>query len=433
MEYFEIKGGKKLKGEISINSSKNAAVALLMGSLINKGKTTLKNVPQIEEVNRLIEVMESIGVIFERNGKDITILSVDNVDVKKINREASKKTRSIILLIGSLAGSLKRYSIPQAGGCRLGSRTVKPHLFALEKLGVKIETTKNNFEIQIGGLKKNQKVVLYEKGDTVTENILLAAAQIPGKTIIRLASANYMVQDVCFFLEKLGIKIKGIGTETLEIQGTSSIKKDVVYEISEDPIEAMFFISAAASTKSEIVIKRCPIDFLELELLKLEKMGFQYKILKTYKSRNKRTNLVDIETFSSKLKALEEKIHPLPSSGINIDNLPFFVPVAISAKGKTLLHDWVYEGRSGYFAELNKLGAKIKILDEHRVEIEGPSKLRSADIDSPPALRPAAIILVTMLSAQGKSILRNIYPIERGYENLEERLQKLGVDIKRVS
>ncbi len=434
MEYFEIQGGKKLKGEAIVNSSKNAAVALLMASLINKGKTVLKNVPQIEEVNRLIEVMESIGVKFEKNGRDLTIIPPKKIAVEKINRAAAERTRSIIMLIGALAGQLKSYVIPQAGGCRLGSRTIKPHLFALENLGVKIKVQAGGFAVSVGKLLSGKNIVLYETGDTVTENLLLAAAQTKGKTEIHLASSNYMVQDLCFFLEKLGVKIKGVGTSNLEIEGVDSINKEVAYEISEDPIEAMFFLSLAASSGSELLIKRCPIDFLQLELLKLEKMGFKYEITKQYLARNGKTNLVDLKTFSSKLVALEEKIHPLPSSaGINIDNLPFFVPVAIVAKGETLIHDWVYENRAIYFTELNKLGAKVKLMDPHRVLIEGPRKLTGVEMTSPPALRPGAIILVAMLAAKGKSVLRDVYHIERGYENLVERLQRLGAGIEKKS
>ncbi len=433
MEYFEIIGGKKLRGEVTVNSSKNAAVGLLMASLINRGRTTLKNVPQIEEVNRLMEVMESVGVRFEKNKRDLTIIPPKQIEIGKINRAAAERTRSIIMMVGALSGQLKNYIIPQAGGCRLGSRTIKPHLFALEKTGIEIKVQADGFSVSVKKLLPGKRIVLYEKGDTVTENILLAAAQIKGKTEIHLASSNYMVQDVCFFLEKIGVKIKGIGTGNLEVDGLDSINKDVEYEISEDPIEAMFFLSIAASNGSELLIKRCPIDFLELELLKLEKMGFKYEIVKQYLSKNGKTNLVDIKTFSSKLVALEEKIHPLPSAaGINIDNLPFFVPVAIFAKGETLIHDWVYENRAIYFAELNKLGAKVTLMDPHRVLIEGPKKLKGVTMTSPPALRPGAIILVAMLAAKGKSILKDVYHIERGYENLVERLQKIGANIKRV-
>lgn len=431
MEYFEINGGKKLKGAATVNSSKNAAVALLMGSLINRGKTTLKNVPQIEEVNRLVEVLASIGVVVQKKGRNMIIKNPDKFRMDKIDRQAAEKTRSIILMIGALSGHLKKYVIPQAGGCRLGSRTVMPHVYALRDFGVKIKTSAKGFIIDTANLKAAKNNVMYETGDTATENALLVAAQLPGTSVIKMASANYMVQDLCFFLEKLGVKIKGIGTSTLVVKGLSKIRKNVEYEISEDPIEAMFFLSLAAVTGSFLTIKRAPVEFIGLELLKLEKMGFKYKILKNYLAGNRKTRLVDIKTYPSKLMALSEKIHPLPSAaGINIDNLPFFVPVAILAKGKTLIHDWVYENRAVYFTELNRLGAKITLLDPHRVVIEGPAKLVGNEMMSPPALRPAVIILVSMLAAKGKSILRGIYPIKRGYEDLGSRLVKIGADIK---
>jgi len=432
MQYFEIKGGKKLAGEISVNGSKNATVALLASTMINEGTTILKNVPQIEEVNRWVEVLESIGVKIKRKGKTLKIVPPKKINIGNINKEAAQRTRSVILLISSLSGKLNKYFIPQAGGCKLGERTIRPHLFAMEKFGIRIKTEKNGFEINTCGRKPAKKVVLYESGDTVTETALMVAAQIPGKTIIKMATANYMVQDLCFFLQKLGVKIRGIGTTTLEVRGRRKINKNISYEISEDPIEAMFFISLAIATESKLLIKRCPIEFLELELLKLEKMGQRYKIVRKYKARNKQTKLVDIEIIPSKLKALEDKIHALPFPGLNMDNLPFFVPIAMKAEGKTLIHDWVYENRAVYFAELNKLGGKINLVDPHRVEIIGPTKFKNTSLVSPPALRPAAIILVAMLATPGKSILRDAYSINRGYENLEKRLRSIGANVQLV-
>lgn len=433
MQLFEINGGKKLAGEVEVNSSKNAAVALLAASTANQGKTILKNVPQIEEVNRWLEILESIGAKVKRSGRDMEIVYPEGVKIENINIEAAQKTRSVILLLGALSGMMEKYSIPQSGGCKLGSRTVRPHLFALEKFGMNISCSEKSFDVLAQDLKEAKKIVLYESGDTVTENALLAAAQITGKTSIHLASANYMVQDLCFFLEKLGVKISGIGTSTLEIEGVGEINRDVEYEISEDPIEAMFFISLAVATKSEILIKRAPIDFLELELLKLEKMGQKFAIEKEYFSANGRTKLIDIRIIPSKLRALEDKIHSLPFPGINIDNLPFFVPIAMEAQGRTLIHDWVFENRAIYFTELNRLGARVTLLDPHRVYVEGPNKLKGAEMMCPPALRPSAIVLVAMLAAEGKSILRDVYNINRGYENLEERLKSLGAEIKLVN
>ena len=428
---FKIEGGHKLSGTVKVNSSKNAAVALLCASLINKGKTTLKNVPKIEEVNRIIEVLISMGVIVKWQGNDLEINPSNGIQINKIDKEAATKTRSVLMLLGPLAHLFKTFNLPLSGGCKLGERTVRPHLFALEKLGVKIKTYHDHYAIASTKLKPSE-VVLYEMGDTVTENALLAAAKIKGVTTIKLASSNYMVQDLCHFLQTLGVKIEGIGTPTLKIHGKPEINTRVTFYLSEVPIEAMLFLSLAATTNSSIVIERCPIDFLQLELLKLEKMGFKYKILKQYKSHNGVTNLVDIKTLPSRLTALEEKIHPLPFPGLNIDNLPFFVPIATQAKGTTLIHDWVYENRAIYYMELNKLRANIILADPHRVYVEGPTKLRGAEVICPPALRPAAIILIAMLAAEGTSILRNVYSINRGYENLVQRLQSLGAKIEMI-
>ncbi len=427
---LEIKGGRKLKGTVITNTSKNSAMGLMAASLLNKSKTVLRKVPHIEEVNRMTEVLRSLGVKVEWIKKyDLEIIPPVKLKIKNLNKKAAAKTRSIIMLMGPLVHEFKKFSLPQPGGCKLGLRTVRPHLFALEKLGVKIKTLSKEYEISREKTKSNE-IVLYESGDTTTENVLMAAARIKGQTTIKLASANYQVQDLCYFLTKLGVKIKGIGTTTLIVSGKPKIKTPVEYCLSEDPIESMFFLSVAATTNSPLTIKRCPIDFLELELLKLEKMGFNFEIIKKYKGRNHFTNLVDIKTFPSKLKSLEEKIYARPFPGLNIDNLPFFVPIATQARGQTLIHDWVYEHRAIYYTELAKLGAKIILADPYRVYINGPTKLKATEIICPSALRPATIILIAMLKAQGTSILRNVYSINRGYEKLSDRLNKIGARIK---
>ncbi len=426
---FKIEGGHKLSGTISVNTSKNAAVALLCASLLNKGKTTLRGVPKIEEVNRLIEALTSIGVSVKWQNSDVEIVPPKKLQLQHFNKESAGRTRSVLLFLGPLIHLAKSFSLPHPEGCHLGARTVRPHLYALEKFGVRVKTTHAAYEVSAAKLSASE-VVLYETGDTVTENAIMAAAKLPGQTTIKLASGNYMVQDLCYFLKTLGVKIEGIGSSTLVIHGQPDIDRNVEYFLGEDPIEAMMFLSLAATTNSSFVIERCPIDFLELELLKLEKMGFKYEILKRYQSNNSYVNLVDIKTLPSKLIALEEKIHPMPYPGINIDNLPFFVPIATQAKGTTLIHDWVYENRAIYYMELTKLRANIILADPHRVYVEGPTKLKGAEVICPPALRPAAIILIGMLAAHGTSILRNVYSIARGYEDLVTRLKKLGAKIE---
>lgn len=424
---FTIEGGHKLKGEIEIKKSKNASVAVLCASLLNAGTTTLKKIPKIEEVFRILEVFESIGVKTEWQGDDL-VINVGKINLKNINRDSAEKTRTVIMMIGPLIHLFKKFEIPNAGGCKLGSRIVSPHFYALENFGVTIKTESEKYII------KNKKLipsefVLYEMGDTVTENALMAASKIDGISTIKFASSNYMVQDLCHFLEALGVRIDGIGTSTLVIHGVKEINKNITFEISEDPIEAMFFLTSAIVTKSAITIKKCPIDFLLLELLKLKKMGFKYSTSEIYKGENGFVNLIDIKTFPSTLTALPEKIHSIPYPGINMDNLPFFAVIATQAKGETFIHDWVYENRAIYYTELQKLGADVLLADPHRVYIKGETPLKAADIVTPPALRPAAIILIGMLGAKGTSILRNVYSISRGYEDLAERLNKLGAKI----
>lgn len=428
---FKIEGGHKLRGSVEIRTSKNAAVSILCASLLNKGKTILRSMPKIEEVNRLIEVMESIGISVKWfNQNDLEIIPPRNLDLKNLDHEAGRKTRSIIMFMGPLMHLFSNFKLPYAGGCRLGERTVKPHLYALESMGLKVETENGWYSCTAKPVNP-KKVVMYESGNTPTENLIMAAAKTPGVVEIRRAASNYMVQDLCHFLETLGVRVEGIGTHTLKIHGLKEIKKDVEYSPSEDPIEAMTFLSIAVTTNSPITITRCPIDFIDLELLKLEKMGFRYQITKSYKSRNGHANLVDIKCIdSSSLKALPDKLEAHDDPGMNMDSLPYFVPVATQTKGTSLIHDWAYENRAIYYMELNKLGAKIILADPHRVYIEGPVELKANEIICPPALRPAAIILIAMLAAKGTSILRNVYSINRGYENLVTRLQKLGAKIE---
>ncbi|HCB35130.1 MAG: UDP-N-acetylglucosamine 1-carboxyvinyltransferase [Candidatus Taylorbacteria bacterium RIFCSPHIGHO2_02_49_25] len=424
-----IEGGKKLRGTVITRTSKNGAVALLCASLLNRGKTVLLHMPRIEEVHRVIEVLQSIGVSVCWVGNNVEIVVPGRLSLKNMNGESAERTRSVILLLAPLLAWSNKFILPHPGGCRLGERTVRPHLFALEKFGARIKTRSGDYVVTHRKLKAAE-IVLYESGDTATESAILAAAQIPRQSVIKYASANYQVQELCFFLQKLGVEIEGVGTTTLIMRGVSRIECEVHYTLSEDPIESMFFIAAAILTQSRIRINRCPIDFLEIELLKLEKMGFKYAILKRYAASNGHTNLADILTFPSRLRALPEKIEAKPYPGLNIDNLPFFAVIATQAKGTTLIHDWVYENRTVYYKELDKLRAETLLADPHRIYITGPTALKAAEVVSPPALRPAAIILIAMLAAEGVSTLRNIYSINRGYEGVIERLNALGAKIK---
>ena len=427
---FEIEGGRRLHGTISTNASKNGSVGLLCASMLNKGKTTLHGISRIEEVYRIIEVLQSIGVKVRWVGKQsLEIIPPKKFKMQNLDKEAAIKTRSIIMFAGPLMHYLKSLTLPHAQGCKLGKRTISAHIYGLEELGVRIKVTNQNYELRSKKLKPAE-IIMYESSDTACENLLTAAALIPGETIIKFAASNYMVQEVCFFLQKLGVRIEGIGETTIRIHGLKEINKDIEYHNSEDPIESMMWITAAIATNSKLEIKRCPIEFLELELYKLKKMGLKFKILKKYKSKNDCTNLVDILILPSKLKALEDKIEARPYPGINIDNLPFFGLIAACAKGQTLIHDWVYENRAIYLTELNRLGGNVLLADPHRVFMQGPTNFKPAQVVCPPALRPSVVIMLAMLAAPGKSILHNVYMIKRGYEDIVKRFNAIGAKIK---
>ncbi|WP_449374361.1 UDP-N-acetylglucosamine 1-carboxyvinyltransferase [Arthrobacter psychrolactophilus] len=430
--HLRVHGGRELSGSVDVNTSKNAGVALLCASLLNRGTTTLRRLARIEEVNRIVELLTSIGVEctwLEDN--DLLIRRPAVLDLASMDIAAAKRTRSVIMLLGPLLDEENTYRIPYAGGCDLGTRTVEPHMQALREFGLGVIAHDGFYQVQAPvSDTEDRTFVLTERGDTVTENAIMAAAHREGTTVIRNASPNYMVQDLCFYLQALGVTVEGVGSTTLTIKGKSRIDMDIEYAPSEDPIEAMSLITAGIVTKSEVTVRRVPIEFMEIELKVLEQMGFRYRKTAEYMARNGKTRLVDITTLPSELKAAPDKIHSMPFPGLNIDNLPFFAVIASCAQGTTLIHDWVYEGRAIYLTELNRLGAGVRLLDPHRIDIKGPTAWRAAEIGCPPALRPAACILLAMLAAKGTSELRNIYVIERGYEDLAERLNTIGAEIE---
>ncbi|HEX7538399.1 MAG TPA: UDP-N-acetylglucosamine 1-carboxyvinyltransferase [Dermatophilaceae bacterium] len=432
-QHLRIVGGTKLSGAIDVKTSKNAAVALLCASLLNHGRTTLRSLARIEEVNRIIEVLTSIGVKTRwlPDSNDLEITPPARLDLEGMNLDAARRTRTVIMFLGPLLHEFNEFQLPYVGGCDLGTRTVDPHLNALRAFGLNVTATTGFYEAKVDrSVSPSSAIVLTERGDTVTQNALMAAARHDGVTVIRNASPNYMVQDLCFFLGQLGVVIEGIGTTTLTIHGRPVIDLDVEFYPSEDPIEAMSLLAAAVVTESAITIRRVPIEFMEIELALLEGMGMKYLITPEYRSANGLTRLVDLTTIAGPLIAPADKIHPMPFPGLNIDNLPFFAIIAASATGTTMIHDWVYDNRAIYLTELTKVGVKVQLLDPHRVLITGPTRWRAAEVICPPALRPAVVILVAMLAAPGTSVLRNVYVINRGYEDLARRLNALGATIE---
>ncbi|TDE93930.1 UDP-N-acetylglucosamine 1-carboxyvinyltransferase [Occultella glacieicola] len=431
--HLRVTGGQQLSGTITVKSSKNGAVALLCASLLNRGRTRLRGVARIVEVDRIVDVLRSIGVqaTWSADGRDLDIVPPARLDLSGIDSDAARRTRSIIMFLGPLLNSEATFDLPYAGGCDLGTRTVEPHMIALRPFGLDVVATSGAYHATVEPNRPEDiKVVLTERGDTVTENAIMAAARHPGVTTIRNASPNYMVQDLCFYLELLGVRVDGIGTTTLRVHGRSEIDVDVDYAPSEDPVEAMSLLTAGIVTHSEITVSRVPIEFMEIELATLAEMGLRYTVSEEYTAANGRTRLVDVTVHPSDLHAPIDKIHPMPFPGLNIDNLPFFAVIAASASGHTLIHDWVYDSRAIHLTDLNRLGADVRLLDPHRLDVTGPTHWSGAEVSCPPALRPAVVILLAMLAAKGTSVLRGVDIIARGYEQLQERLIELGAQIE---
>ncbi|MGY1639155.1 UDP-N-acetylglucosamine 1-carboxyvinyltransferase [Geodermatophilus sp. SYSU D00742] len=433
--HLRVTGGTPLHGSVAVKSSKNGAVALLCAALLNRGRTTLRNVARIVEVDRILDVLRSIGVSasWDATGRDLTLLVPDELDLGAIDVDAARRTRSIILFLGPLLHRAVRFELPYAGGCELGTRTVQPHVIALRPFGLAVEARAGRYSVTVtvtAPRRTDRTIVLTERGDTVTENALLAAARADGTTTIRNASANYMVQDLCLYLRLLGVGIEGLGTTTLVVHGRPVLDADVDHTISEDPVEAMSLLTAGIVTASELTVTRAPIEFLEIELAVLAEMGLRHAVSPEYRAANGHTRLADVTIWPSELTAPIDKVHPMPSPGLNIDHLPFFAVIAAAANGSTLIHDWVYDNRAIHLADLTRLGADVRLLDPHRVLVTGPTRWSSAEVVCPPALRPAVCILLAMLASKGTSVLRNVDIIARGYEQLYERLVEMGARIE---
>ena len=429
---LRIRGGTTITGTIETGTSKNGSLALLCASLLNHGTTVFRGIADIEEVSRLFEVLRALGVSVVREGDGSVVVRVPEVfDLSGLSHPSFSRIRSGLMLIPGIAHRHTSFSLPTAGGCQMGRRTIAAHVHGLAALGISVARGDDALVVETTSVREDS-VVLYEASDTATVNALLAAALVPEVTTISFASANYQVQEVCFFLESLGVSVAGVGTNTLRVHGVNRIDRDVSYANSEDPVESMALVAIGAVTGASLTVTRVPIDFLTLELFVLRSMGLSFSVSDRYVSDNGRTALVDVSVVPSVLRAPEEKIHAVPYPGINTDNLPFFAVIATQAEGETLIHDWMWEDRAVYFTNLDSLGARTELLDPHRVVVRGRTPLVAGDVRCPPALRPASILLVGMLAAEGVSLLRDTYVIRRGHENFVGRLNAIGADISVV-
>jgi UDP-N-acetylglucosamine 1-carboxyvinyltransferase len=419
-EKFIIQGGKPLRGVIEVRGAKNAAFPIIAATLLTKEECIISNIPLIEDVFRMLEILESTGAKVSWLDKRTVKIRARNISNSKIRKDIVVKLRGSILFFGPLLARLGEIKFPQPGGCLIGARPIDTHLDAFSQLGVKIEKNGQSFLLKTKSIPKNRTVVLNEFSVTATENVLLFASLIPGKTVIKIADADYPIQELAKFLKKMGVKIRGAGTHTLTVYGTKKLK-GAKHKLMYDPIEAGTLIIMAAATKGNVTIKNAEISFLELPLKKLKDFGVPYEIL------DKST----VKILPWKFLKID-KIQALPYPGIPTDLQSAFGVLATQAEGSTLIHDPLYEGRLKYLEELNKMGAKIFFADPHRAIIQGPTQLHGQEV-GPLDLRGGAALIIAGLIAKGRTVIDNIYQIDRGYERIEERLEKIGADIRRAN
>lgn len=419
MQKFIINGGKPLHGEIEVRGSKNATTPILAACLLTEDECILDNVPLIDDVLKMIQILQSMGVEAEWLGeRKLRIKAGSNVDPEKMDFVLVGHMRSSILLLGSLLARFKKFKIKQPGGCIIGSRPIGIHFDALEALGAKITQDDHFYYFEADEL-VGKKIVLKEFSVTATENLMMAATLAKGTTIIKTAAIEPHVQDLGRFLRKMGASIQRCGFHTIQIDGTQKLH-GATHTIQPDPIETGTFAILAGATKGDVLIKNTNPNDLDLVLEKLKEAGIIFEVGE---------NTIHIMP-TSKLKELA-KVEAREYPGLPTDLQAPFAVLATQTKGTTLIHDTMYEGRLNYVNELIKMGANAVICDPHRAIITGPTPLYGRDINSLD-LRAGATLIIAAILAQGQSTISGIEQIDRGYEKIEERLAELGADIKRV-
>lgn len=418
MEVFEIEGGKRLSGTITVSGLKNATTPIIAATLLSDESSILENVPRIEDVFRMLEIVESLGAKVEWTESHTVKITPAGIDPAKMDQEKVKHLRSSILLLGSLAARFDAFELRQPGGCVIGARPVEAHLDALLKFGVKVEQKEKGYSID-ATRRKAGKVVLRQMSVTATENAMMLAALLPGETIIKIAACEPHVADLGKFLIKMGAEIEGLGTHTLVVRGKATLH-GAKHEIMPDHNEAATFLFLGAMTKSELTVKNAREDDLDIVLTRLAEFGVRFTI---------EANAITIHP-TEHLKAtttIDTRTYP----GIPTESQSLFGTLATQAEGDTLIFETMFENRFQYATELEKMGAKLSVLNPHQMMVHGPTPLHGTVIKSLD-IRAGVALVIAALSATGKTIIEDIYQVDRGYERIEERLQQIGANIKRV-
>ncbi len=416
-EKFVIHGKKPLNGIVEISGSKNAAGPILAASLLTDEDVVIDNIPQVVDILNMIDVLKEIGAKTEWLSSRRLRINTSSIDPSKLDAEKVSRTRVSVLLIGAFLARFKEFKIARPGGDRIGVRPITTHLEALRKLNTNI-SAEGDFYYFSRNTIEGSEIVLKEFSVTATENLIMASCLASGKTKIIGAAAEPHVQALGEMLNLMGARIRGLGTHTIEIEGVNHLK-GTSYKIIPDPIEAGTFMIIGALTEGQIEIKNVQPSHLSLFFDKLEEVGVNFK-------KNSNSIVVD---YSPNLKAA--KVQALPYPGFPTDLLPPISTLLTQAEGKSLIHDPLYENRFGHLQELKKMGADIELVDPHRALIFGKTPLKGLKIESWD-IRAGASLVIAGLIAQGQTVLENIFQIDRGYEKIEEKLQKLGADIKRI-
>ncbi|WP_306551650.1 UDP-N-acetylglucosamine 1-carboxyvinyltransferase [Daejeonella sp.] len=434
MNAFEIVGGKPLKGEIIPQGAKNEALQIISAVLLTEEKITISNIPDIKDVNKLIELIGDLGVQVERLSKDTYTFEAKNINLDFFQSESFRakggSLRGSIMIVGPLLARFGKAAIPKPGGDKIGRRRLDTHFLGFEKLGAKFIYDKktNFFNVDASNL-KGAYILLDEASVTGTANVVMAAVLAKGTTTIYNAACEPYLQQLCKMLNRMGAKITGVGSNLLNIEGVTKLS-GTEHRLLPDMIEIGSFIGLAAMTESEITIKNVRFEELGMIPEVFRKLGIKFELRgdDIFIPSQKH---YEVETF---IDGSIMTIADAPWPGFTPDLLSIMLVIATQAKGNVLIHQKMFESRLFFVDKLIDMGAQIILCDPHRATVIGLDKkvkLRGIEMTSPD-IRAGVSLLIAALSAQGTSIIYNIEQIERGYQDIDIRLRALGADIKRI-
>jgi UDP-N-acetylglucosamine 1-carboxyvinyltransferase len=424
MEKFNIEGGIPLHGEVTPGGNKNAALPLLAACLLTDEPVILRNVPDIQDVQTMRKLVMSLGVNIEELSLGVWRIHAKVVRPTDLDPDLCRKIRASILLAGPMIARSGEVQLPPPGGDVIGRRRVDTHLLAFEKLGTKVDYDRS-FKFKTNGL-KGADILLDEASVTATENAIMACVKAEGNSIIRNAASEPHIQELCVFLNQLGAKINHIGSNTLKIEGVKSLHGGE-FTIGPDYLEVVSFIGAAVVTKGSLTIHNAGNKYLGMIKLVFGKLGVAWEERgdDIFVPENQK---MEIE---ADLGGAIPTISVMPWPAFPTDLMSIAIVVSTQSKGTALFHDWMYPSRMFFTDKLVAMGAQIVLCDPHRCIVQGPTQLSGEKMESPDIRAGMALVLAS-LSASGKSVIRNINQIDRGYEQVERKLKLLGAKIERV-